>query len=258
MTALPYSLYLKSRLVASPLEGLAKKVQKLLSGRWRNLEMAEILLEDDRMETVLQRLLKPTSNCVDVGCHIGSFLSTVSAISPQGAHTAIEASPRKSRWLQTKFTDCDIQNVAVGHERGTATFFEDTKRPGFSRLGAATSAFTESYEVEVRCLDELLADKDRIDLLKIDIEGNEFNALVGAQVIIAKHKPVIIFECGSEDTLQQVSASRKDLYHLITETLGYQIFTLPDFLYGKGSLSFDEFRKCGIYPFRAFNFVATR
>ena len=35
-----------------------------------------------------------------------------------------------------------------------------------------------------------------------------------------------------------------------------QLHTFTDFLYEKGPMSFLEFRKCGLYPFRAFNFIA--
>ena len=44
--------------------------------------------------------------------------------------------------------------------------------------------------------------------------------------------------------------------NFLTEVLSYDLFTFGDFLYGKEALTFSEFRKCGLYPFRAFNFVA--
>ena len=42
----------------------------------------------------------------------------------------------------------------------------------------------------------------------------------------------------------------------ITQDLGYDIFSFTDFLFDKGEMTYDEFRKCGLYPFRALNFVA--
>lgn len=257
--ALPLSLYVKSLCVASPLEGIAKRVQRISSLRWRiqHPEFAEIFLEDARTETALKRLLKPDSCCVDVGCHIGSFLSLLTRLSPDGRHTAIEASPQKAARLHAKFPTADIRCVAVGQARGVAVFHEDAKRPGFSRLHKSTG-HSSSYEVELQTLDDILATKPRVDLIKMDIEGGEFDGLLGAQDTIKKHNPAVIFECGSEASLQEIAASRKDLFDLIVETMGYEIFTFPDFLYNKGALNFDEFRKCGIYPFRAFNFLALR
>ena len=62
-----------------------------------------------------------------------------------------------------------------------------------------------------------------------------------------------MFECGTE---YQISEQRRAIYSLLTE-LGYEMYCFGDFLFDKGALSYDEFRKCGLYPFRAFNFVAT-
>jgi hypothetical protein len=110
--------------------------------------------------------------------------------------------------------------------------------------------------VEVRTLDQLLLDEPKIDFIKLDIEGGELNALKGATETIGQHKPVVLFECGATASLNEVNVSRRDLFEFITGKLGYQVFTYSDFLHNKGPLSFDEFRKCGIYPFKAFNFVA--
>jgi hypothetical protein len=43
---------------------------------------------------------------------------------------------------------------------------------------------------------------------------------------------------------------------LITNDFGYGVYAYGDFLFDKGPLTPDEFRKTGLYPFRAFNFVA--
>jgi FkbM family methyltransferase len=253
---LPNALLLKSLLVASPVEGMAKRVQKLLARRWRNLELAEIYLEDDRSISALSRLLTRDANCVDVGCHIGSFLSSILRICPDGHHIAIEASIKKSTWLKSKFPAVELHSVAISDKSGTAIFYEESVRAGYSRLHQPTSGASVPLKVETKTLDEILATKRRIDLIKLDIEGGELNALRGASNIIAKHKPVIYFECGSDHDLEQLSVSRRDIYDILTQDFSYEILTLPDFLFEKGSLSFDEFRKCGIYPFRAFNFLA--
>ena len=128
---------------------------------------------------------------------------------------------------------------------------------GFSRLHGGPHRpgdKIESYQVRIATLDELIP--GRVDLLKLDVEGNELPALKGATKLIDRERPSIIFECGSEDSLTRVGASRQGLFDFIGDTLKYSIFTFSDYLHSKGPLSFNEFAKCGIYPFRAFNFVA--
>jgi FkbM family methyltransferase len=253
---LPFSLLVKSRIVGTPLEDLAKDWRWLLSTRQRakHPELWELYLEEKRLPAVLKKLLEPTSCGVDVGAHIGSFLSLLVRYAPQGYHTAIEPSATKSRWLERKFPAVTVMPVAVSNENGNAVFEEDQARPGYSRLrGEAASRDALCYEVETRRLDDLCI--KRVDLLKLDVEGAELLALRGATQLINSWRPAILFECGSEYAPEKIN--RRDLYHHLNEVLGYDVFSFTDFLFReKGALSFDEFRKCGIYPFRAFNFVA--
>ena len=118
-------LLLKSFLINSPLEGVAKRARHV-SGRLRpNLEMAEVILEEERLPEVLKRLLAPTSNVLDVGCHIGSFLSLASKVAPNGRHVAIEASPSKAALLRRRFPSVRIEQLAVSDRVGTSTFEEN-------------------------------------------------------------------------------------------------------------------------------------
>jgi hypothetical protein len=143
---------------------------------------------------------------------------------------------------------------AASDRNGTAVFEEDVNNPGFSHLKESlpSNEGAESYEVEVRRLDDAL---DRVDFIKLDIEGGELAALRGAVRTFEKWKPSVLFECGSEYN-GAAPSYRRDLFEFLTDILHYDIYTFSDFLFEKGPLGFDEFRKCGLYPFRAFNFVA--
>jgi FkbM family methyltransferase len=251
------SLLLKASIVGSPLGAIAHRIRWVAKSlaRHRRPELWEVYLEETRLEPVLRKLLRPDSNVVDVGCHIGSFLSLISRICPNGSHIAIEASPEKAAWLVAKFPSAIIHSFAVGKENGSAIFFDDQQRPGFSRVGHEIK-HARRIEVQVRTLDTLLAKVDCIDFMKIDIEGGELNALIGAVAVLSKYRPAILFECGATADLDAINVSRRQLFDFLTASLDYKIYTFGDFLFGKGELGYDEFRKCGIYPFRAFNFIA--
>lgn len=253
-------LFLKSALVGSPAEGLAKMIAKLLSlpHRLKYPEMREVFIEEDLLPKILNRLLTSSSNVVDVGCHVGSFLSLVKRIAKSGHHIAIEASPEKAKWLRRKFRDVEVLQVAVADYEGIAVFEDNQHRPGFSRLqnGRPSDSDVTNYNVTVSTLDSALEKATSIELIKIDIEGNELAALKGGQKSFERCRPAMIFECGSQDALERLGVDRRELYDFITLTMKYEIFTFTDFLFEKGKLSFEEFRKCGTYPFRAFNFVA--
>jgi len=252
---LPGSLKLKSLAVRTGVGAAAMRFRRLLGFRQRlkHPELWELHLEQTRLDLVLKSLLKTDSCAADVGAHVGSFLEALFRYAPRGKHCAFEASPKKAEWLRRRFPEAKVFPVAISSVAGIATFYEDVQNPGFSSLisNSSSGKSINQYQVETRTLDDLLADAPRLDLLKLDIEGAELDALRGATGLIARCSPALIFECGTE--YQQ---SRLGLFEFITGALGYEIYGFTDFLYEKGPLTFDEFRKFGLYPFRGFNFIA--
>jgi hypothetical protein len=51
--------------------------------------------------------------------------------------------------------------------------------------------------VPTTTLDDYFADKDRISLLKVDVEGAERAVFGGAARILRHHRPLLVFECES-------------------------------------------------------------
>lgn len=250
---------IKALLVGTPFEAAALKLRWLLNfpQRYRHPELWGIYLEEEHLPRVLRKILKPNSCAVDVGAHIGSFTSLLLQVAPGGKHVAIEASPSKGAWLRKRFHAVDIHSVAASDSNGTATFQEDIRFSGFSRLSAESpNDHCISYSVETRRLDSILSGYD-VDLIKIDVEGLELSVLRGAMETIDRCRPAIIFECGSEYAFRDLGINRRELYDFLTRELNYSISTFADFLFDKGGMEFDEFRRCGLYPFLAFNFVAT-
>jgi FkbM family methyltransferase len=215
--------------------------------RQRYPEHSEIFLEERRLPQILDALLQPDSCGVDVGAHLGSFLRLLIDVAPHGKHFAVEASPTRGNHLARRFPNATIFQCAASDCIGTASFHEDTQEPGYSGLTQ-----NGTHSVETRPLDELLRDSDRIDLIKLDIEGHELAALRGAQATINQFQPAIIFECAWCDP------HRNEVFQFLTEEAGYNVFSFGDFLFNKGPLSKDEFRKYGIQPPRALNYLAVK
>jgi FkbM family methyltransferase len=258
---MPFALRAKARLVGTPLEEPAKRLRWLAAAniRRKHPELWEVYLEERWLPLILAKLLKPDSNGVDVGCHIGSFLSLLAKFAPRGRHIAFEASTARSAGLRRRFPNIEVLPVAVSDVAGTGVFVEDLERPGYSflrRVEGVEDKGQFSYEVMMCRLDDVLVRKGRVDLIKVDIEGGELAAFRGGRETINKWRPTIIFECASEYDLERQNLSRQALYDFICGDLGYTIHSFADFHFGKGEMGFDEFRRCGIYPFRAFNFIA--
>jgi FkbM family methyltransferase len=250
-------LHLKSLLIGTRFERFAMHLRWLAGAKRRAAtpELWEVYLEPRRLPQLLERLLRRNSNGVDVGCHVGSFLSLLQTISPDGHHTAIEAVPAKAALLRTRFPNVNIVPVAVGAVPGFATFEENLHEPGCSHLRDLRPPDQSSklYEVEVKPLDDIIS--ERVDFIKMDILGAELAALRGARATIEKWKPILLFECGSEHEMALAGLSRKELYEFVTTDLDYDLFSFTDFLFDKGKMTADEFRKSGMYPFTSFNYL---
>jgi len=249
---LPISLYLKHRIIGMPFEKPIRKLGWVLGAyqRYKHPELWEIYLEDYRLSLILQKVLRQDSCCVDVGCHIGSFISAALALAPGGHHYGFEPSRVKAMWLKKKFHDkVQIFQEVVGDSSGTCTFNEDLLMPGYSSVTIRSERPHDSYEVVTSRLDDVLEGK-RVDLIKVDVEGEELAVLRGARSILHSLHPKVIFECTN------AHLHRVELFGEL-QSIGYSIYTFGDFLFQRGPIELAEFKRCAIYPFRAFNFIAT-
>jgi FkbM family methyltransferase len=217
----------------------------------------ETYIEGDRIEEAMRRILKPDSNCIDIGCHIGSSLSLMLRYAPRGRHIAFEPIPLKANWLRQKFPEVDVKNMALGDKRERLTFYQNASRPGFSGLAKDSASEDEIVELTVDCemLDNVAASDRRFAFVKIDVEGAELLVLKGARQLIARDRPIILFE-SSHDGAPRLGLNREDLFNFFVVELGYRVFYIKDFLETRAPLDLAGFQKAAVYPFQAFNFLA--
>lgn len=130
---------------------------------------------------------------VDVGANFGFYATIASPlVGESGRVLAIEPSIETLNYLHEnvgKLPNVDIVPVAVGLENGVSKFFHTsdyvnsgTSAPPFS-LGCS-----RSINVLQICLDTLLSDfygLETIDFMKIDVQGDDVNVLLGAQDILS-------------------------------------------------------------------------
>lgn len=197
-------------------------------------------------ERIIERLAGEgkIKKCVDVGVLDGEILELFIKYVPGGKHYGVEPLPHKYRKLVEKFGDnVHVFNYALGNEDGTAVFNYVVSNPSYSGLRQRKYPGQESIqqiEVEVRKLDHLLL-SEQVDLIKIDVEGAEFEVLKGARQILLQHHPFLIFEFG----LGAADYYQVDADHMFSylDECGYDIFTLRDWLKKKRPLGKDLFKE---------------
>jgi FkbM family methyltransferase len=163
--------------------------------------------------TVLTKLLVPGMTFVDVGAHIGLHtLAGARAVGAKGTVMAIEPNPATfdllNRAISVNGLPAPIitKRVAVGEYRESSPFYVRNV-VGHSSLYLKRNVSSDeatTIEVDVWPLDELVPAGERVDVIKIDVEGAELKALRGMSRIVRENPDIaIIAEFGRrhlEDT----------------------------------------------------------
>jgi FkbM family methyltransferase len=109
--------------------------------------------------------------------------------------------------------------VGLSDKAGTASFRVNPANIGASRI--VPPGDLGGSEVKLTTLDEATRGLGDIKLIKVDVEGHDFAALVGAKDTIGTHKPIILFEQLAEDAAAGESVSIK-----LLKTYGYTTFAV--------------------------------
>jgi len=197
---------------------------------------------------ILSRSLKPNSNCIDIGCHKGEILDLMIKSAPLGRKFGFEPLPGLFRFLTEKYqSDPTVKIDATAlYDKAGKTHFQFVKNaPAYSgikrRKYDAKKVQIEQISVNTGLLDEILPPGFCPDLIKIDVEGAEYQVMKGSVETLKRCKPVVVFEfgLGAADFYQ---STPDQLHHFITVECGMKISTLKGFLEGRPSLTREIFR----------------
>jgi FkbM family methyltransferase len=183
--------------------------------------------------SLVLRLLRPGDVCVDVGANVGYFsVLAASVVGAQGAVFAFEPDPDNYRLLQA--------NVALNDQDHCITAIEaalsDATGEGQLFLSADNLDDHQVYagdeqrnSVHIALLDggqSLAGRLQRIDLLKVDTQGSEYQVMTGLVPLLTKlaQPPRIIIEL-TPHSLRRAGASGRALIELLA-TLGQPMWII--------------------------------
>ena len=194
---------------------------------------------------IIQRTLKKNSNCLDVGCHKGEILRIMCDLAPDGKHVGFEPIPYLATRLKDDFKDhnCTIIECALSDVNTTANFTLVDSNPAYSGLKKRTfdrhHEDTTVIEVQVKKIDDLTQIPNKVDLIKIDVEGGELGVLKGAKQLIINSRPLIMFEHG-HGAANHYNTTPQDIFQFFN-SLDYKIYNTTSFLKNKQYLTQAEF-----------------
>ncbi len=153
----------------------------------------------------ISKKLKQGMTCLDVGANIGYYATLESKIiGDQGKVIAIEPSPINFRYLKHNLSlqnknNFEAYNIAAGNIEENLDFLIFNKKSNYChvlRQGQDMPPETKVISVSTKRIDTLLKENpiDKLDLLRMDIEGYEWEAIQGAKETIKKFNPMIKIE----------------------------------------------------------------
>ena len=194
------------------------------------------LLKPYAPHPIVAALCKPGETFVDVGANIGAWtLAAARAVGTQGRVLAFEPAPRVAETLRKTLKANRLRNVklhelALADSSGRRQFSVERDNPGGSRLGHMSSDSHRHFdmiEVTTARLDDI-ARSERLaalDVMKIDVEGFEYDVLRGSQEVLGSFQPALIMETGHENAEARAGVRR------LLAGLGY---TIVGVLIGEG------------------------
>jgi FkbM family methyltransferase len=192
---------------------------------------------------IMEIVLEENSSFVDVGCHKGELLEEALKLAPNGAHYAFEPIPDLfDDLISSHGKIAVIKNVALSDKRGSSTFNYVKSNPAYSGIKQRSYPKKEKIQeidVKIDTMDNQLKNAERINLIKIDVEGGEMGVLKGSVNTLKKWSPVVIFEHGLGAS-DYYGTTPEEMWEFLNDN-DYCIFSLRGFVANKTSLSIEQF-----------------
>jgi FkbM family methyltransferase len=193
---------------------------------------------------LIEPLCRPGDCVLDIGANVGDWTIAMAArVGPLGKVIAFEPVPYLAQTIVktarvNRHGWVEVQQLALGATDGTTEFSVERANSGGSRIGRVEGDFSQ-ITVEAKRLDSFFAsrpDLNRVDFIKIDVEGFEEAVLQGARASLARFRPGLLFESGLESAEQ-----RKSIHDVLSdyEPIGAAV---PG---GLIEFSWADYRACG-------------
>jgi FkbM family methyltransferase len=138
------------------------------------------------------RLIGTSDTCLDIGANLGAKSLIMSRYARQGRVIAVEGAPKVVRALRANVDRYGDGRISVTHcaagDKDGETFFRDNSAFG--------SIAAEGPKVPLKRISTILqeANADRIDFIKVDVEGFEEPILRDARDLIIANRAVVCME----------------------------------------------------------------
>ena len=171
---------------------------------------------------------------VDIGSNTGHFTNMLSKISKKVySFEPIVYLYRNQKYL-FRNSNISVHNIALGSRKEKKKFYiPHDNDPEASLIKKKNSIITTTL---VDTGDRILKNK-KVDFIKIDVEGTEFNVIIGLKKILKKNNPLIMIEIERRHNLNYIKVFK------ILVDLNYKIYYLNNRKLELLNLNYKNLRK---------------
>jgi FkbM family methyltransferase len=172
----------------SVLHCTANKLYEYAFPIYRPLYAAYKAYTDRAERGLLRKIVFPGAVAVDVGANIGIYSQFLSrCVGPNGLVHSFEPSPDNFRRLTAAtrhLSNVRLTQAAVGERSGECKLYVSDKLNVDHRAYRADGESRRALPTEMVALDDYFKPGQRVDLIKMDIQGYELHALRGAERVL--------------------------------------------------------------------------
>lgn len=180
-----------------------RSVIDLLAERYGNEEIDW----EGLLESAYRAFLGPQSHVLDIGAHLGRHADVMIRELDCARVDLVEPLPYHAAELRERYQDrpeqVRVHACALGRDTGRVPFLWNGDAPEESglrrrRYSDPEATYIVELEVELRRLDDLVADFTRLDFIKMDTEGGEMDILDAGRQTLSRFRPLLSVEWGAD------------------------------------------------------------
>ena len=191
-------------------------------------------LDYERLQAkLINNALKPSMTVLDIGANIGYYtLMIARGLQGSGQVYSFEPEPFNFRLLAANvktngYTNITLVRKAVCEVDGEVSIFKDVDHYGAHSLWSNNITHLSSVErVSAITLDSFSENVERVDLIKMDIQGAEGGAIRGGERLLSEQHPILFFEI-SPCLLRHAGDDLQSIVDLL-QSWGYELSVINE------------------------------
>ncbi|MFH1292185.1 MAG: FkbM family methyltransferase [bacterium] len=180
----------------------------------------------------IQKKLKPGMVAIDIGANIGYYTAMAAkSVGHSGKVFAFEPDPENFSFLKktvalNQFQNVECNRIGISNSEGRGQLYLSPENMGDHRI-YTSPAGRQSIEIEMMSIDFFMKKNglQRVDLIKMDIQGAEGLAIQGMRKVIADNPHIKMFTEFWPQGIERTGLSPSSILRTIEE-MGFKIFMI--------------------------------